>query len=245
VNLSLSLTNNLGLTGGASVFSPLSLSPAAWYDPSDLTTLWKDTAGTVPVTADGDIVLRMDDKSGNGRNMTVAVNGPVYKDQSGLKYLLFDGTNDQLVSAAISVSSPFIRSTGLKQVSWTGSDVIWDMRAGGGSQGFLLGQFGSTPALQMYDGGFGATTNGAAIGVSAVVRELWTPASGTSITINNGTPVTNALNSSGTSNGWTLGTDTNSANASNVQFFGAVFLTGTTPNSQVDTYLGAKGGIVI
>lgn len=33
-----------------------------WYDPSDLTTMFKDTAGTQPVTADGDSVALMLDK---------------------------------------------------------------------------------------------------------------------------------------------------------------------------------------
>jgi hypothetical protein len=35
----------------------------AWYDPSDLTTLYQDAAGTTPVTADGDPVGLMLDKS--------------------------------------------------------------------------------------------------------------------------------------------------------------------------------------
>ena len=42
----------------------------AWYDPSDLSTLFRDTAGTVPVTADGQTVGLMRDKSGNGLDLT-------------------------------------------------------------------------------------------------------------------------------------------------------------------------------
>ncbi|TDR34341.1 sialate O-acetylesterase [Aquamicrobium defluvii] len=42
----------------------------AWYDPSDLTTLFQDAAGTVPVTADGDPVGLMLDKSGRGHHAT-------------------------------------------------------------------------------------------------------------------------------------------------------------------------------
>ncbi|WP_420229036.1 hypothetical protein ACOBWA_08420 [Psychrobacter sp. ER1] len=34
-----------------------------WYDPSDLTTLFQDAAGTTPVTKDGDPVGLMLDKS--------------------------------------------------------------------------------------------------------------------------------------------------------------------------------------
>ncbi|PIE10063.1 MAG: hypothetical protein CSA72_10645, partial [Rhodobacterales bacterium] len=41
------------------------LSPAAWYDPSDLSTLFQDAAMTIPVTADGDPVGAVQDRSGN------------------------------------------------------------------------------------------------------------------------------------------------------------------------------------
>lgn len=98
MNLSLSLTNNIRLTRGASAFTPASLSPTAWYDPSDLSTLWQDTAGTSAVTADGQSVARIDDKSGNGRHLVQATAGsrPLYKTSGGLHWLLFDGTDDVL-----------------------------------------------------------------------------------------------------------------------------------------------------
>jgi hypothetical protein len=111
VNLSLSLTSNLSLSGGAaSLEAPETISGLqAWYDPSDLSTMWKDTAGTDPVTADGDAVARIDDKSGNARHLTqgTAANRPLYKTAGGLHWLQFDGTNDQL-----SVNSAGLRITG-------------------------------------------------------------------------------------------------------------------------------------
>lgn len=42
----------------------------AWYDPSDLTTLFQDEAGTTPVTAVEQPVSRMLDKSGRGNHAT-------------------------------------------------------------------------------------------------------------------------------------------------------------------------------
>lgn len=39
---------------------------AAWYDPSDLSTLSQDAAGTNPVTEAGQVVAQMHDKSGQG-----------------------------------------------------------------------------------------------------------------------------------------------------------------------------------
>jgi hypothetical protein len=60
------------LSGGA--FSPASLFSAgeqgAWYDPSDLTTLFQDSAGGTPVTAVEQPVGRMLDKSGRGNHAT-------------------------------------------------------------------------------------------------------------------------------------------------------------------------------
>ena len=86
------------LSGGAAPFDPASLSPYSWFDPSDLSTLWQDTAGTSPVTADGQSVARIDDKSGNGRHMIqgTAANRPLYKTDGTLHWLLFDGVNDRL-----------------------------------------------------------------------------------------------------------------------------------------------------
>ena len=50
-----------------------------WYDPSDMTTLFQDAAGTVPVTAVEQPVGRMLDKSGRGNHATqaTAINRPV------------------------------------------------------------------------------------------------------------------------------------------------------------------------
>ena len=61
-------------TRNTSVFSPASLFAAGeqgvWYDPSDLTTLFQDSAGTTPVTAVEQAVGRMLDKSGRGNHAT-------------------------------------------------------------------------------------------------------------------------------------------------------------------------------
>jgi hypothetical protein len=79
LGLGLSLTN---LRGGG--FSPALLFAAgeqgAWYDPSDITTLFQDDAGTTPVTAPGQSVGLMLDKSGRGNHATQAnlAQRPIY-----------------------------------------------------------------------------------------------------------------------------------------------------------------------
>jgi hypothetical protein len=98
--------------GGAPAFSPASLFAAgeqgAWYDPSDLTTLWQDTAGTVPVTAPGDTVALIRDKSGRGNDATQSITTarPTYRvDAGGRGYLEFDGTDDCLSTSSINFTA--------------------------------------------------------------------------------------------------------------------------------------------
>ena len=76
----------------------------AWYRFGDLTTLWQDTGGTSPVTADGQSIARADDKSGNGYHLTQGTAGqqPVYKAsiQNGQGVARFDGSNDLLANTS-------------------------------------------------------------------------------------------------------------------------------------------------
>ena len=78
--------------------------PGVWYDPSDLSTLFQDSAGTVPVTAVEQPVGRILDKSGRGfhATQTTATSRPVLRqDGSGKHYLYFDGVDDFLVTPTI------------------------------------------------------------------------------------------------------------------------------------------------
>lgn len=70
------------------------------YDFSDITTLWQDSARTIPVTANNDPIGACDDKSGLGRHIIQATAGsrPTYKTniQNGLSVGSFDGSADNL-----------------------------------------------------------------------------------------------------------------------------------------------------
>jgi hypothetical protein len=106
----------IGASGGT--WSPSALFASSevgvWYDPSDFDTMWKDTAGTTPVTAVDDLVARIDDKSGNGFHATQATeaNRPVLKqDGNGNYYLLFDGVNDFLATASMDLTGTSIVTT--------------------------------------------------------------------------------------------------------------------------------------
>ena len=88
----------------SSTFNPLTLfaqgQQGAWYDPSDLATLFQDAAGTIPVTADGDPVGLMLDKSGNDNHAVQSTTAakPVYRTDGTLHWLEFDGTDDELAT---------------------------------------------------------------------------------------------------------------------------------------------------
>ena len=77
--MALRLGLGLGLSGGVS-FSPLSLfaasEPGLWYDPSDISTLFQDAAGTTPVTAAGQSVgLVLDKRLGLVLGANRVING--------------------------------------------------------------------------------------------------------------------------------------------------------------------------
>jgi hypothetical protein len=79
-----------------------------WYDPSDMSTLFQDTAGTVPVTAVGQQVARINDKSGRGNfaiQATAASRPLLQQDGGGRRYLAFDGVDDTLATGNISLTA--------------------------------------------------------------------------------------------------------------------------------------------
>lgn len=90
-----------------------------WYDPSDLSTLFQDDAGTTPVISDGDPVGLMLDKSGNGNHASQSVSAyrPIYRTDGVFHWLEFDGVDDGLL-APNSID-------GLEEHSWVGSVYIY------------------------------------------------------------------------------------------------------------------------
>lgn len=99
-----------GVLGG--LFTPASLFSASqqgvWYDPTDLSTMFQDAAGTTPVTALNDPVGLILDKSGNGKHASQSTSGsrPTYAaDANGKVGLKFDGVDDYLVTSSIDFSA--------------------------------------------------------------------------------------------------------------------------------------------
>jgi len=70
----------------------------AWFDPSDITSLFQDSAGTLSVTGPNQPVGRMLDKSGNGHHATQPVSSarPIYRADGLRHWLEFDGVDDRM-----------------------------------------------------------------------------------------------------------------------------------------------------
>lgn len=80
-----------------------------WYDPSDMGTMYQDAAGTVPVTAAGQAVGLIRDKSGRNNHafQTNSASRPILRQNAvtGAYYLEFDGTDDFLQTGNIDFTS--------------------------------------------------------------------------------------------------------------------------------------------
>lgn len=73
-----------------------------FYDPNDLSTMFQDAAGTVPVTGAGQRVGLMLDKSGRNNHayQTNSASRPILRknDVTGANYLAFDGVDDSFLT---------------------------------------------------------------------------------------------------------------------------------------------------
>ena len=80
-----------------------------FYDPNDLSTMYQDAAGTVPVTSVGQPVGLWLDKSGRNNHayQTVSASRPILQRNAttGAYYLAFDGVDDFLQTNSINFTS--------------------------------------------------------------------------------------------------------------------------------------------
>lgn len=145
------------LEKGGSLWEPSRLfdngEEGAWYDPSDLSTMFQDGSGTTPVTADGQPVGKILDKSGRGNHASQATAAarPLYKTDGTYHWLQFDGVDDGLSTAATTFGAGNFNSVyGMKRatvgndvVAFSGSGVYFALTATGNSS-LAFGTVGST-----------------------------------------------------------------------------------------------------
>ena len=149
------------------VFSPAQVvGLSAWYDPSDLTTLFQDVAMTVPVTAAGQSVAAMRDKSGQGRHLTQPTVGkrPIFRTSGTVHWLETDGVDDELtVGSRLGLSSnPDVTVVAALRIETLAASDRRVFEIGQGT-GALAGTFGTEGWAWRHNNGnaiFGASTPG-------------------------------------------------------------------------------------
>ena len=137
-----------------------------WWDPSDISTLFQDTAATTPVTAPGQAVACILDKSGNNNHFIQTTSGyrPVYQvDSNGYPYLQFTEANSNYMYQP-STTNPLNLGTtsvsvlySLKQDSTTTYQYLFARSYLGGSAGRYLTQSNAGTSSLYYD--VNGTTN--------------------------------------------------------------------------------------
>lgn len=179
----------LGRSGG---FSPRSLFAAgeqgAWYDPSDITTLFQDSAGTTPVAAPGQFVARILDKSGRGNHATqtgATSVMPVYQvDATGRGYLAFDGVDDWLQTGSITPGADKVQViAGVRKLSdvaagcvaeTQGSAGVFTMFAPGtaGLAEYVFRSGGTTPRFTATPATYSAPTTNVVTGIGDISGDV-------------------------------------------------------------------------
>lgn len=156
---------------GAS-FSPLDLSPAAWYRYG------------VGVTEAGGFASLWADQSGNGRDLAQATgtNQPAYS--AGV--FTFDGADNYLKTAAFTLNQPISYFALIRQDGYTAGDAIVD---GNTSATVLIQQQSSTPQVRIYAGAPTASSADLAIGTWGVVAAVFNGASSV-LRVNNNADIT-------------------------------------------------------
>lgn len=162
--------------GGEGIVTPGGFNPAQlaglqlWYDVSDLTTLFQDDGATTPVTADGQSVAVIHDKSGNGYHgaQTISARRPVYKTDGTYHWLQFNGAANQ----------SFVISNSWQGAVSSDNTIVMGVMATSTIQGFI---YGSTP-----EAGLEFLMNGAKIR-PAIATTVGTTAPTTATTVTTNT----------------------------------------------------------
>lgn len=120
-----------------------------WYDPSDISTMFQDSAGLTPVTGANQPVGKILDKSGNNHPATQSVSAkrPMLRLVSGVWSLEFDGVDDFLQTTNIdfSAQSEMTVFAGVTKASDTTAGVVVEL-------GTNVTSVNGTFALQAPDG---------------------------------------------------------------------------------------------
>lgn len=245
------LSSPLAARRGGGAFNPATLfasgEQGGWYDPSDLTTLFQDTAGTVPVTAPGQAVARINDKSGRDNHLTqsASLNMPVLRqDSNNFYYLEFDGSNDWIgASGAIGVSSPDFGV--FYAVEFSATPTAYSVWA---SNKYKSGGTGLSSRFTVFTVRDYDTASQHAINTKYVSGFLYNTSFSVTPWVNNvaRTTITHTSGNAAGETGFRLGSTLSGAEFLNGRLYGFVIRRASfTPSeiSSINAYLGSKVGL--
>jgi hypothetical protein len=233
----------------------------AWYDPSDMSSMFQDTGGTIPVNAIGQRVARINDKSGRGNHATqaTAANQPFLQiDGSGRLYL--DFTAHLLTTAAINFTAgdKMTFGAGVRKNSDAATGILIEMGNGGSLGSFAV----QSPQTALANYGFNLVGTTAAFRIASTFTSPITNvvscqfdigATGSAAEIlprvNGAVPTLSAGSDSGTGNFGTwalnLGARTAVSNPLNGRVYGAVVRAALSSAAQVlsiESWCNSKAG---
>lgn len=244
---------NLGLGGlslvrgrGIPSWTPANLflagASGAWHDPSDLSTIWQDDAGTVAGAVDQP-VGKLEDKSGNARHLTqaTAAKRPMLRLSGSTYYLEFDAVDDML-SASFAFTQPYTRIGLIQQRTHTGKYLM----DGAVSNSAALFQDSPSPEIGLFAGAaVSPVTADLALTTWGVVTEIYDGAS-SKIAVDNNAYATGSPGTTG-AGGITLGSQGGAgANFSDLLLGDLVFIAGVMSDADIAatrTYMGNKAGL--
>lgn len=242
------------IPGSASVssFDPTTLfssNTGGWWDVSDHSTTFQDTAGTTPANAANDPVARINDKSGNGNNLLQATSGarPLLKNSGGLWWLECDGSDDSL-RAVFTISQPFTCIDAVRNITFITNAYIYD---GGNQNGSCIQTTGTTPNIDMYSG-LTLSSSALTVGVDHVITAIFETQPGppySRLGVDNGSYVTGADTGNNVSGGRTVGRDgAQNQPAANIRWFGGIDIGRVLTDPEIascKTFFGAKAGLTL
>lgn len=215
-----------------------------WLDPSDLSTMFKDSAGTQPVTANGDPVGLIRDKSGNGNHatQTVSASRPTYRTDGVLHWLDFDGVDDYLrVIFKQVIPQPFTVSLGVQVNAVTGN---WNYVLDSTSVSNRVYITRDRAEVYNFSAGIVYKSTGISLAQPTVLSLNCTAAS-SSLTTNNTTisPLSIGENGMG---GLSLGANYIGNDATKVKYYGVIIGgMSATERSNVASYHAKKSGVTL
>ena len=184
------------------------------YDPNDLSTMFQDAAGTVPVTGVGQPVGLIRDKSGRGNHarQTTSASHPILRQNAitGAYYLEFDGSDDFLQTGNIDFTGTDNVSlfAGVRKLSDAAAGIVVELSSFSES---TRGSFGLVVPTGVAPNTFNFQSNGSVNAINATANALISPVSAVlsmsssisdrvSITRKNGAFLKTVTSSQGTGN---------------------------------------------